>query len=219
MGVALRTLSVIAGTLAAFICQAQAAPVATTPAIKLWTPGDEFHDDVTLGYEFFVNTPTSVMRLGVFDGEGDGLSHDASVGLWDTNGVLLASATVPAGYRLGQRFGYFQYADITPYPLVPGKHYVIGSFSSIDDFVSSFNVNQGGSANLDPYVTIYEDRYSETKFSLHFPEATNRLGGGAWLGPNFMISIVPVPAALPLMGSALAALGLLYRRRKAADLV
>ena len=52
----------------------------------------------TVGYEFTVgSTPLYVSELGYFDNNNDGLNTAHNVGLWNSFGELVATATVSAG--------------------------------------------------------------------------------------------------------------------------
>ena len=51
----------------------------------------------TLGWQFKVNTAIDVTALGVFDSGQDGLVESHDVGIWDSTGNLLVSATVQSG--------------------------------------------------------------------------------------------------------------------------
>src|ERR1043165_1321412 len=91
------TLTVALGTLERV--QAHELVFTTTPAQDV---SNNFAS--TLGYEFTPSSPLWVYALGFADlpsadapSVGDGLEQPRFVGLWDSNGVLLASVTVPAG--------------------------------------------------------------------------------------------------------------------------
>lgn len=187
-----------------------------TPAIVLGTPGAEYGGgSYTLGFEFSVSGSQMIDALGVYDNLGDGLSSDASIGLWDTSGNLLTSTSILAGG--GTLDGLFRYNAITPFALSAGTHYVVGAFTR--DLASSLNTGQGGSGSINPLVTIYGDRYSNFNNAFSFPGTSDSNVSGAWLGANFNLasqnSAVPEPGtwALMLVGFGLVGAGM--RRQKA----
>src|SRR5580658_7257135 len=52
----------------------------------------------TLGYDFQVNTPVTVVELAAFDDNlGPGLPQPVQVGLWNANGQLLATTIIGQG--------------------------------------------------------------------------------------------------------------------------
>ena len=89
----------------------------------------------TLGYEFTPSSPLLVYSLGFADlpsadvpSVGDGLEQPRFVGLWDSNGVLLASVTVPAG-TAAPLIDRFRYQDLpTPITLAAGHTYILGAY-------------------------------------------------------------------------------------------
>lgn len=55
--------------------------------------------------------------------------------------------------------------------------------------------------------------FDEGLFALHIQGLTNGQGGSAWYTPNTEITSAPVPAALPLLASAIGLFGLMANRR------
>jgi hypothetical protein len=80
----------------------------------------------TCGFAFTVLADVTVQALGQWDENLDGLSTDASVGLWSSDGALLASVIVPIGTAATMTSGY-RFVTITPVQLIAGRQYVIGS--------------------------------------------------------------------------------------------
>jgi hypothetical protein len=125
-----------------------------TTAVKGW-----YMSSRTVGWAFTVNGTApgdniSVTRLGVYDHEltpGDGLGSDHPVGVWDSNGILLVDATVPAGTS-GYYNGGYRYVDITPIKLETGQTYTIGVLVGGESTLDYMITN--ASASVDPASTI-----------------------------------------------------------------
>ena len=162
----------------------------------------------------------TVRALGVYDDGQDGLAGTADVGLWDENGNLLAETPVSAGTR-GELIGDFRYAGIAPLTLLAQTAYFIGSFQPFDP-ITSFNIGNlfsgtVGVASIDPNIVSIFD-YEAVGGSLAWPYP-NTLGiaDGAYLAANFTTDFVPIPspepATLAIMGTGLAGLTSLHRRK------
>jgi hypothetical protein len=166
----------------------------------------------TLGWTFTVNSPSVVESLGVYDSGQDGLVGPAQVGLWlASGGDPIAQTTVPSG-TAAHLDGHFRFAPITPTPLVPGTDYIVGSYLSGELATALF----GGNGNVDPRVTVIDVRYSSTgSAAFGFPGLTDPgTDGAAFLGGNFQLTPVPLPAAVWLFGSGLAGVAELARRNR-----
>jgi hypothetical protein len=79
----------------------------------------------TIGWQFSVLNPITVLALGFGDIGEDGLGDPHDIGLWDDGGALLASATVPAGTG-GALQQSFRFVSIPSLALDPGT-YLIGA--------------------------------------------------------------------------------------------
>lgn len=164
----------------------------------------------TLGWKFSVTAPTSVEALGVYDSGQDGLAGAAQVGLWlASGGAPLAQTTVAAGTDAALD-GYFRFAPVTSTALTPGIEYIVGAHLDGDLATSLF----GGNGVVDPRVTLIDVRYSSFGSGFEFPDQTDPgTDGAAFLGGNFQLTPVPLPAAAWLFGSGLVGLGSLARAR------
>ena len=201
--------------LAAAIAVAGASPaLAGDPAIDLTSPGDEYPGgQYTLGFEFSVDGGGSIDALGVYDSGQDGLTAPASIGIWDMQGNLLTSATINAGD--GTLEGYFRWVSISPFALTAGTHYVIGAYTT--DNASSVGTDQGGSANFNPAVTFYDDRFSNFNSAFSFPDTSEGFPNAGWLGANFELAGgVPEPASWAMMVGGFGLMGAVMRRRRTA---
>jgi len=138
------TLTVALGTLENV--QADELVITTTPAQDL---SNNFAS--TLGYEFTPSSPLWVYSLGFADlpsadvpNVGDGLAQPRFVGLWDSNGLLLTSVTVPAG-TAAPVIDRFRYQDVpTPITLAAGQTYILGAYFDRESH-DHYTVNNGAS--------------------------------------------------------------------------
>lgn len=166
----------------------------------------------TLGWKFTVNEPATVHALGVYDDSiQDGLVNSAQVGLWlAAGGDPIAQTIIPTG-TAAPLDGHFRFAPITPTLLAPGTEYIVGSYLDGELATTYFD----GNGVVDPRVTVIDRRYTSTEWTgFGFPDITDaNFQGTAFLGANFQLTPVPLPAAAWLFGSGLVGLGSLARAR------
>ena len=163
----------------------------------------------TLGWKFSVTAPTSIEALGVYDSGQDGLAGPAQVGLWlASGGAPLVQTTIAAGTDAALD-GYFRFAPVSSTALTPGIEYIVGAHLD-GDATSLF----GGNGIVDPRVSVIDVRYSSFGSGFGFPDQTD-LGtdGAAFLGGNFQLTAVPLPAAAWLFGSGVIGMLGLARRQ------
>ena len=83
--------------------------------------------NANVGWDFTTGAaPLVVGKLGLYDHNGDGLSAAHQVGLWKSDGTLVASATVPAGTASTLTNSY-RFVAITPVTLAANTSYTIGA--------------------------------------------------------------------------------------------
>jgi hypothetical protein len=164
----------------------------------------------TLGWKFSVTAPTSVEALGVYDSGQDGLAGPAQIGLWlASGGAPLVQTTVAAGTDAALD-GYFRFAPVAGTALTPGVEYIVGAHLDGDFATSLF----GGNGIVDPRVSVVDARYSTLGTGFAFPDQTDPgTEGAAFLGGNFQLTAVPLPAAAWLFGSGVIGLGSMARAR------
>ena len=172
---------------------------AATIALELGSGGFQSADygltSVTLGWGFSLTTPLTVTELGYFDGNS-GLVDPHPVGIWDSVGNLLATATVPSG-GVGDLVNGFRFVPITPVTLGAG-FFTIGGFAnatSPDPFrfqVQTFTPVAGLSFGP-PVLFTRAD-------SLARPTMRADVFTNGYFGANFLVgtpaTTTPEPAAL-----------------------
>ncbi len=145
----------------------------------------------TLGWSFTVNSGIDVTALGVFDDSQDGLAESHDVGIWDSTGTLLASATVSAG-TVDPLDDQFRMVGITSVGLTAEDTYYIGALWL-----------DGADNNLFPgdatdFATAPEISFLSSEFAAggSLTDPTNGAGGTdpSYFGPDFEFSAVPEPS-------------------------
>jgi len=183
----------------------------------------------TRGWSFYngPNSPITITQLGVFDGGGDGLANSHQIGLWNTDGTLLVSATVPAG-TIGTLVDNYRYVSIAPVTLpggfgLTGGYIIAAQYSAAD----ADDLRTPTPAGLAPGLALWSgssggvtDSIGWYGFGVGLPFPNNRtappseggIGPGFWEA-NFQFQPVPEPSAWLLLSSGLLAVGFLRNRR------
>jgi hypothetical protein len=169
-----------------------------------------------LGFEFQVTQPVTVQALAVWnDSAPNGLPESEQVGLWDTSGDLLASATVGEG-TLPFDGSEFSAVSIDPLALADGN-YIVGAVGPY-----AFGGDGDGTVTgltTAPGVTYVEDRWvSVLDSNIEFPgqsEFGPVDGFVGFPGGDFIVGGSPVPDTGSTMAMlALVVGGLVSVRRK-----
>jgi hypothetical protein len=161
------------------------------------------------GFEFQATTKTYVTALGSLT-RGVG-SSPVQVGLWNSDGTLLASANVT---QSSATLNQFSYSSIGAVALTAGSDYYVASVGYTAYGYDPVN------ANTAPQIAWIQDAFNYNGGSLSWPNATDYIHTPfGWYGANFQISAAP-PPAIPepeTYAMLLAGLGLIgfiaYRRK------
>lgn len=166
--------------------------------------------DTTYGWSFSLNSPVSVTDLGYYDHQSDGLIDLHTIGIWNSNGDLLAQEDVPAGTGANLQ-GSYRFSAITPVALSAGQTYFIGGWAQ--------NANDGILAfTSETYASEVNYDRARNAPTTGFQQPTGDMSfvNQGVFGPNFIFTPVPEPHEYALVaGTGLLAFGLVRRRMMA----
>lgn len=195
-----------------FLLALVALPVyADTPAATMDnTSGQALADGpFTLGWQFSTSSTINVTWLGVVYFGPLGESHD--VGIWNSSGTLMGSATVPSG-SCGFQVNQFCYA-LTSFKLTPGTYDLGAVWLDGTDpmlFPTSPILNFATASGI---TYIQNDFIAGSTLT----DPTNHTAPPpGYFGPNFLFTsttTVPEPGSLVLLSSGLLGIAGVVRRR------
>ena len=197
----LRTISLMVGLTFATNCALADVPAITFSSL---TYIDDLNLFWNLGFEFQANSNTAVSQLGSL-AQGVGGSP-VQIGLWDSSGNLLASASVNGSSPVQNLFSW---AQITPVPISAGSAYRVASVG-----YTSYGWDPVGASSA-PQITYIKDVFNVDWSTLSFPDQSagrTELGASGWYGAN--VQLVPEPESYAMMLAGLGLLGFMARRRK-----
>jgi hypothetical protein len=205
-------------------------------AITFDTPSDMYQESGAtgniVGWSFTANSDLYATRLAVFDTDRDVAPEQSHfIGLWNSTGSLLASATVNENGVRPNGFSY-HWADIASTTLKAGQKYYVGAVMGSDYYTAqvpnsifgndptpftNLQVNTGISYNADAFYYLGT---GENPNGITFGSASigsglndpNTIIGG--FGANIDVTPTPIPAAAWLLGSGLLGLVGIRRRNK-----
>jgi Domain of unknown function (DUF4082) len=153
------------------------------------------NNNETYGYSFTVSGGNiSVNGLGVFSAFSSPLAGSHPVGLWNSSGTLLASATVTPGSTAvpsTDSLGQWLEVGIAPVVLTPGTY-----FAGVYYNQGTEQVLVVGTPNSIPGVTYNSAQYDFGN-SLAFPESAFP---STLVGPALFSNPVPEPASVTIFG-------------------
>jgi hypothetical protein len=173
----------------------------------------------SVGWQFNVLSPVTVVDLEWYDAAGTGLNTAHTVGIWSPTGTLLTSILIPAG-AAAPLDGLFRFEFIAPISLPVGNGYIVGG----QNLAASTDLLACGSGGpCDGLLPLTVDS------RLAFVNATFSNSGGftepaffsaaheGFFGPSFSVT-APEPSSMLLLGGGLISVGLAmwYRKQRTA---
>lgn len=183
----------------------------------------------TLGWSFVPNAELTLTHLGFFDGQGDGFEVSHRVGLWTSNGDLLAEAYVPSGADTSLLDGY-RYVETEALTLHASHTYIIGAtavWKEPEPDGNGFRIfDTYPFYNVEPTSLVVDDSLTLTSYwrfvdgdgglpplppgQLHYP--STEFPDGYFLAPNLAFTVVPEPGTLSMVSALLVGFFLTRRR-------
>jgi hypothetical protein len=187
-----------------------AATFASTEAWDFTTASQAFtNGNWTFGEVFVPEVNITVDFLGYYapNGLGNFLS-DHPVGMFDTNGNLLASTDI--NNSSVSSVGHFAFNAVTPIVLLAGHTYVVEGVSNADNYTW----NDVGFSVFAPVTVLGNNWVFNGGLTFNGTGLINDVTDGYW-GPDFGFSgtVVPEPGSLMLLGSGIVGLAGVLRRK------
>ena len=155
--------------------QSNAAPAYTISGGRDYTAGS-----YAFGRDFIANKDFIIDALGYYDDRGNGFFDIHPVGLYASNGSLLASATIIMSNPIKASF---RYQSIAPISIKKGQIYRIVGVSGSDNY----SVQPKNFITDAAFTDISDNWLSTTTLSYNFEATTNTSWPPGFFGPNFNI--------------------------------
>jgi len=153
-------------------------------------------DPSTVAYDFTVRDfDLSLTHMGISDSNQDGLLFEHNVLVWDSAGMVVASAVVPQGTE-AQLIDFFRYTPVdSPVMLHAGQTYVVGTWYSGGGLLDTPGT---WDTTANPHFSSVGANHAIFESdSLEFPNSFN--GTNPMWGPTFQYNVVPEPSTYLLM--------------------
>ena len=167
----------------------------------------------TIGWGFDVTSSVSVTHLGFWDEGGDGLVEAHDVGLWASDGTLLAQTIVSNASTTtiasASGFGDWIFETLSGPIILDAGSYIVAGVSGADPFRTFVD-----SISVDPLLTNFGSGKFERGGTLAFPTSVED-SEFSLFGANILIDdtiSVPAPTSILLLGLGIA--GLCFKRKK-----
>jgi len=213
-------------TVVTALCMGLASQAGATPtgvaAVSFPIPTNEatFTGAGTVGWSFNLDSAATVTYLGLFNTD---LNADTTVALWDSSGTVLKSTVFDTNYTSVDMSDVgnsgFLWLSISNLSLGAGQ-YTLGAYSSADHFAAYTGNVAPTTASAGFHITSP----SLVSFSPSLAKPTSTIVQNTYVdgffGPNLRFDapppVTPIPATFWLLGSAVAGLAGISKRKKAA---
>lgn len=205
-----RTTLIAATALVALSCLASTASANLVHAAS-WTGGGvESNYDKAIGWQFKATSDMDVTHLGVLDLGDAGLSERHEVGIFNSEGDLLVSTSIPSGLNGDLMLDSMIYKSIGLVSLEKDETYYILADNWQEDAYLFGDAAVSYSNDLDWLGHSWAA--GSSIYDTAFHEGSDDGGILGNLGPGFLYRVAPSPGALALLGLA----GCAARRRRTA---
>lgn len=187
-------------------------------ALQGFTGGSQFSSfdstHMTVGWGFTLANDVFVTHLGYWDATTtDNLAHSHQIGIWDAGGTLVANETVAVDDPIigpNPATGGFRYRALASPVFLAAGTYNVGAEIMLDGVIDNY-LSSATTVTMLSGVTFLGARRNVTTGGFSNPTEAPSSANGRF-GPNFIVTPVPEPATMAVLG--LGALALMRRRFK-----